>query len=180
GKYSIAQLKAIMKMLKPIADENELLNIESFVKRPDETYMRYFVYNFWKARSSDDPEKAWKNYTKLVKDVNKLFGNSRNPGYETERGFYYLKYGPPDQRYVVTAEETAWPYEIWQYNAPGKQSSQGVFLFYNPGFMVSDYKLLHSTVQGEMRNNNWRSELYKTGGSTNNLNSRAEQILQNQ
>ncbi len=180
GKYNIAQLKAIIKMLKPIADENERLNIESFAKRPDETYMRYFVYNFWKARSSDDPEKGWKNYTKLVKDVNKLFGNSRNPGYETERGFYYLKYGPPDQRYIVTAEETAWPYEIWQYNAPGKQSSQGVFLFYNPGFMVSDYKLLHSTVQGEMRNNNWRAELYKTGGSTHNLNSRAEQILQNQ
>ncbi len=180
GKYNIAQLKAILKMLKPIATENELLNIESFGQRPDETYMRYFVYNFWKTRSPADPEKGWKDFTKLVKDVNKLFGNSRNPGYESERGFYYLKYGPPDQRYVVTAEETAWPYEIWQYNAPGKQSSQGVFLFYNPGFMLGDYKLLHSTVQGEMRNNNWRAELYKTGGSSNNLNSRAEQILQNQ
>ncbi|HYD22062.1 MAG TPA: GWxTD domain-containing protein [Flavipsychrobacter sp.] len=180
GAYSAAQLKAIMKMLKPIADQNELLNIESFAKRPDETYMRYFVYNFWKARLPDDPEKGWKDFTKKVKEVNKLFGSSRNPGYETERGFYYLKYGPPDQRYVVTAEEAAWPYEIWQYNAPGKQSSQGVFLFYNPGFMVGDYKLLHSTVQGEMRNNNWRAELYKSGGSSNNLNSRAEQILRNQ
>lgn len=180
GKYNVAQLKAILKMLKPVATESEQLNIESFGQRPDETYMRYFVYNFWKTRSPSNPEKGWENFTKRVKEVNKLFGNSRNPGYESERGFYYLKYGPPDQRYVVTAEEAAWPYEIWQYNAPGKQSSQGVFLFYNPGFMLGDYKLLHSTVQGEMRNNNWRAELYKTGGSSNNLNSRAEQILQNQ
>jgi len=180
SQYNIAQLKAILKMLKPIADENELLNIESFAKRPDETYMRYFVYNFWTKRNPGEPEKGWKNFTKQVKEVNKLFGTSRNPGYETERGFYYIKYGPPDQRYVVTAEEAAWPYEIWQYNAPGKQSSQGVFLFFNPGFMSDDYKLLHSTVQGELRNNNWRAELYKTGGSSNNINSRAEQILQNQ
>jgi GWxTD domain-containing protein len=180
SKYNISQLKAILKMLKPIADENEALNIESFAQRPDETYMRYFVYNFWTKRSPGEPEKGWKNFTKQVKEVNKLFGSSRNPGYETERGYYYIKYGPPDQRYVVTAEEAAWPYEIWQYNAPGKQSSQGVFLFFNPGFMADDYKLLHSTVQGEMRNNNWRTELYKTGMSSNNINSRAEQILQNQ
>lgn len=180
SQYNVSQLKAILKMLKPIADETEILNIEGFAKRPDETYMRYFVYNFWTKRSPGDPEKGWKDFTKQVKEVNKLFGNSRNPGYETERGFYYLKYGEPDQRYVVTAEEAAWPYEIWQYNAPGKQSSQGIFLFFNPGFMVGDYKLLHSTVQGEMRNNNWRAELYKTGLSSKNLNSRAEQIIQNQ
>lgn len=180
SKYDIAQLKAILKMLKPIADETELLNIASFSQRPDETYMRYFVYNFWTKRSPGDPDKGWKNFTKQVKEVNKLFGNSRNPGYETERGFYYLKYGEPDQRYVVTAEEAAWPYEIWQYNSTSKQSSQGVFLFFNPGFMLGDYKLLHSTVQGEMRNANWRAELYKTGTSSNNINSRAEQILQNQ
>lgn len=180
SKYNVAQLKAILKMLKPVADENEILNIESFARQPDETYMRYFVYNFWTKRSPGEPEKGWKDFTKRVKEVNKLFGTSRNPGYETERGFFYLKYGAPDQRYVVTAEEATWPYEIWQYNAPGEQSSQGVFLFFNPGFMLGDYKLLHSTVRGEMRNNNWRAELYKTGASSNNLNSRAEQILQNQ
>src|SRR5690606_28832417 len=180
GKYDAAQLKAILKMLKPIANASERINIEGFAQNPDETYMRYFVYNFWKSRSSDDPERGWKNFTKIVKEVNKLFGSGGTPGYETERGFYYLKYGPPDQRYIVTAEQGAWPYEIWQYNAPGKQISQGVFLFYNPGFMMGEYKLLHSTVQGEMRNNNWRMELYKTGTSSNDINSSAEQILQNQ
>lgn len=180
SQYNVAQLKAILKMLTPIADENERINIESFAQRPDETYIRYFVYNFWTKRSPGEPDKGWKNFTKQVKEVNKLFGNSRNPGYETERGYYYLKYGVPEQRYVVTAEEAAWPYEIWQYNAPGKQSSQGILLFYNPGFMLGDYKLLHSTIQGEMRNSNWRAELYKTGSSSNNINSRAEQILQNQ
>lgn len=179
AKYEPAQLKAIMKMLLPIATETERGNIESFIKSPDVTYMRYFIYNFWKSRATGDPEDEWKKYTQKVKDVNKLFGSRSRGGYETERGFYYLKYGPPDQRYTVSNEEGAWPYEIWQYNAPGNQSYNGEFLFYNPGFMVSDYRLLHSTVKGEMRNTAWRNQLYKTGASSGNLNSRAEQILQN-
>lgn len=179
AKYSVAQLKAIVKMLKPVASETELPNIEAFLKRPDETYMRYFVYNFWKTRTPADPEQGWEDYTQLVRQVNKIFGSKAKPGYETEPGFYYLKYGPPDQRHIVTAEEGSLPYEVWQYNAPGKQSSPGSFLFYNPGFMGNEYQLLHSTVKGEIRNTNWRANLYKSGGSTNNLNSRAEQIFQN-
>ncbi|MCB9047566.1 MAG: GWxTD domain-containing protein [Chitinophagales bacterium] len=179
SKYNIAQQKAIIKMLKPVANETELISIESFITRPDETYMKYFIYNFWKSRTPADPEKGWLDYTEKVKEVNKMFGSKRKPGYETERGFYYLKYGPPDQRYVVTAEEGTLPYEVWQYNAPGKQSYSGSFLFYNPPYMVNEYILLHSTVSGEMRNNNWRASLYTNGSSTNNLNSRAEQVFQN-
>lgn len=179
-KYTMPQLKAIMKMLKPIATEPELVNIEGFDKKPEEIFMRYFVYNFWKTRSPLDPEKGWEDFTKLVREVNREFGSSSRPGYETERGFYFLKYGPPDQRFTVNSEEGTIPYEIWQYNAPGKQSSPGAFLFYNPGYMVTDYKLLHSTVIGEMRNTNWRAELYKNGGvSVNNNNSRAEQVFTN-
>lgn len=177
GKYTIAQLKAITKMLRPIASEAERVNIDGFAKRPEETYMRYFVYNFWKSRTPVDPAKGWEDYTKLVREVNKMFGSKAKPGYETDRGYYYLKYGPPDQREIVMQEQGALPYEVWQYNAPGKQSSPGAFLFYNPGFMVTDYKLLHSTVQGEMRNGNWRGELYTGGVSMNSGSSKAEQIF---
>lgn len=179
GKYNINQQKAILKMLRPIATETEVLSIDAFATRPDETYMRYFIYNFWKGRTPQDEEKGWLDYAEKVKEVNSMFGSRGHPGYETERGYYYLKYGPPDQRYIVTAEQGALPYEVWQYNAPGTQSYSGSFLFYNPGYMVNEYTLLHSTVKGEMRNTNWRANLYTNGGAGNSLNSRAEQIFQN-
>ncbi len=178
-KYTTAQLKAILKMLLPISSKSEHANIEIFLSEPDDTYMRYFIYNFWKARSTGDAEKGWEKYTKKVKEVNRLFGSSITAGYETDRGFYQLKYGEPDQRVIVTNEQGAFPYEIWVYNAPGTQSTQGVFLFYSPEFMINDYKLLHSTVIGETRNTAWRSLLYKTGQASDNLNSRAEQIIRN-
>lgn len=177
-EYTPPQLKAILKMLLPISSSSEKTNIEGFLKRPEELYMRYFIYNFWKNRAPAEPGRAWKDYTKKVKEVNKLFGSGRTPGYETERGFVYLKYGKPDQRYTVSNEEGAWPYEVWQYNAAGIQQKYGAFLFYNPGFMMNDYRLLHSTVIGETLNPNWRSQLYKSGAPSGNLNSRAEQVFQ--
>lgn len=179
GEYTAPQLLAILKMLRPIANETELLNIESFRERPDFTYIRYFIYNFWKSHSQLNAAQGWEDYTKKVRTVNKMFGTRGTPGYETERGFYYLKYGEPNIRYTVSSEEGAWPYEVWQYNAPGNQSSSGALLFYSPGFMVNDYMLLHSTIMGESRNTAWRAQLYKSGYSTGNLNSRAEQVFQN-
>src|SRR5207253_172411 len=142
------------KMLMPVSTPLEHASIESFLKRPEETYMRYFLYNFWKNRNEKDPAREWEKYTDKVREVNKLFGGDTRPGYETDRGFIYLKYGKPNERIIVENEAGSLPYEIWQYNAPGKQNRPGAFLFYRPGSMVSDFRLLHSTVQGEVRNNN--------------------------
>jgi hypothetical protein len=45
--------------------------------------------------------------------------------------------------------------------------------------MANDFKLLHSTVNGEIRNKSWRQSLYPAGVSTNPENSRAEQYFGN-
>lgn len=175
-KYTTAQVKAIMKMLMPISSPLERDAENNFIKRPEDSYMRYFIYNFWKSRNQAEPEKEWLLYVEKVKEVNKLFGSGILPGYETDRGYIYLKYGKPNETITVENETGTLPYEIWQYNAPGKQHSPGSFLFYRPGFMISDYKLLHSSVNGEMRNTGWRSTLF-TSGSASSSNSRAEQYF---
>lgn len=176
-KYDIGQLRAILKMILPISSAVEKDAIDNFMKRPEETYMRYFIYNFWKGRNEAEPEKAWKDYAEKVKDVNKLFGSGRQPGYETDRGMVYLKYGKPNDRVIVSNEPGSLPYEVWQYNAPGKQGRPGSFLFYKAGFTMNDYILLHSTVNGEIRNNNWRNTLYTD--IINTQNKRAEQYFYN-
>lgn len=179
SKYNIRQLMAIMKMLLPISTETEKLSINGFLNRPDVTYMRYFLYNFWKSRFPDDPEKGWKQFTGEVKYVNKEYGSRMKPGYETDRGIAFLKYGKPDLVTTVSNESGALPYEIWQYNTPGTRGTNGIFLFYQPGYMVGDYKLLHSTVNGEVRNARWRTQLYTNGVSNQAVTSQAEIIIQN-
>ncbi len=176
GKFNVAQLRAILRMIQPIGSANERNSISGFLENPDQTYMQYFVYNFFKGRNPENPDKAWQEYTDKVKEVNKLFGGSSTRGYETERGQIYLKYGKPNERVIVLNEPGSLPYEIWQYNAPGKQSSQGIFLFYQPPSIIGDMILLHSTVNGEQRNTQWRSILFN-GTSMQSSYSRAEQYL---
>jgi len=177
-KYTPAQIRAILKMLLPVAEPGEKAAINNFIKTPDDTYARYFIYNFWLARNKSNPEQGWKAYAEKIKEVNKLFGSSMMTGYENDRGYIYLKYGAPTERIVVENEMGALPYEIWQYNSLPK-SPNAVLLFYRPGFINNDYKLLHTTVNGEVRNKSWRTSLYSGGTSVDAENSRAEQYIGN-
>ena len=179
AKYDIHKLMAILKMLMPIASPAEAEGIKGFLRKPEELYMRYFIYNFWLERNSKAPEQQWKDYREKVIECNKLFGAGGGIGYESERGYVYLKYGKPDERIIVQNETGTLPYEIWQYNVIAKQGGQGLFLFYKPGYSIGDYKLLHTTVSGEIRNLQWRDYLYVSDISgTAAMNTRAEQYFQ--
>jgi GWxTD domain-containing protein len=182
GKYSPAQVRAILKMMLLICDANEGITINGFLKKPDELYSKYFIYNFWEKRDKGNPERAWKAYTERIKEVNKMFGGNGQAGYESDRGRIYIQYGKPNDRVIVNNESGALPYEIWQYYNTEKQQREGVFLFYKPGNSIGGYVLLHSTLVGETRNNNWRTLLYSNSimGSGNiNSDSQAEQYIKN-
>jgi GWxTD domain-containing protein len=172
GKFTLPQLKAILKMLQPISQPVENDNIKTFLKRPDLLYMQYFVYNFWSSRNKKDPKKAWEQYANKVRDINKLFGRR---GYETDQGHIYLKYGKPTERVIVENESGSLPYEVWQYNEIDKMSN-AIFLFYRPASSLSEMQLLHTNVQGELRNMNWRIQLY-IPGTSDHSSARVEQYL---
>lgn len=176
-KFTMEQMMAVLKMVWPVSDALEKQTIKGFQKKPDEVYMRYFIYNFWTARNKTDPEGEWKKYADKIREVNKMFGAGATRGYETDRGITYLKYGAPDERVPVNNEAGALPYEIWEYRNLGKLNQEGVFLFYRPADMINDYRLLHTTLNGETNNQGWRSVLYVNGQS--NPDSRAEQYIRN-
>jgi GWxTD domain-containing protein len=179
GKYTLAQVRAILRMLLPISDGSQTSAITEFLKNPDDTYMRYFIYNFFAAINKSKPDEAWKQYSEKVRTVNKLFDDGTTPGYQTDRGFIYLRYGEPDNRIKVRNESGSRPYEIWQYNTlhtlTQKNISNAVFLFYQPGEIVSDYVLLHSTAPDEVHNLGWKTYLSINGSGSGS--SQADQYL---
>lgn len=182
GKYTPEQVHAILKMLRVICTPDEGMNIDGFLKKPDELYSKYFIYNFFEKRNKTDPGKAWKEFVANIREVNKLFGGNSQRGYETDRGRVYLQYGKPNDRVLVPNESGALPYEIWQYYFTEKQGTEAIFLFYKPGSSMGDYSLLHSTVVGERHNSNWRALLYSnniSGVGNINQDSQAEQYLRN-
>lgn len=187
AKYSLTQIKAMLKMLIPLSDPMQASTINNFLKKPDEMYMRYYIYNYYLALNPKDPAKAWKEYSELIMTVNKKFSESGTAGYETDRGMTYIRYGKPSDIITVSGETGSLPYEIWQYNnltqfSNKKELPNALFLFYKPAQMMSSYRMLHSTVPGEVVNLSWRMFLYTTtnsstssGGSSSN--SRAEQFF---
>ncbi len=178
AKYKLYEVTAILKMLLPVSDPLGTQNINNFLKNPDDLYMRYYVYNHFLQINKDDPEQAWKDYSAKVITVNKLFGGHGNRGYETDRGFIYLRYGAPTDIITVENEPGAMPYEIWQYNTltqtNHKEIPDALFLFYKQ-LMTSDFRLIHSTVDGETQNPSWRDYIFTGGGD--HSNSRAEQNI---
>jgi len=183
AKYSTAEVKAILKMLLPLSDPMGTQTINGFLKKPDDLYMRYYIYNYFLNINKKDPARAWKEYSERVIDVNKRFKGRGSKGYETDRGFIFLRYGAPTETITVTNETGALPYEIWQYNTleqtNRKEITNAVFLFYKSSEMISDYKLLHSNVEGEAQNLGWRSFLYPNGRLQDNGNSRVDQYIGN-
>ncbi len=188
SKYTIPQLKAILVMLLPLSDAMHKNTINGFLKKTDEMYMRYYIYNHFKDINPKDPGKAWKEYSAKVMEVNKKFSANGTPGYQTDRGFIYLRYGKPTDIITVTNEAGSLPYEIWQYNTltqfgNKKELANSLFLFFKQSQNLTDYRLLHSTVPGEPMNGGWRSYLYSTTNGASaagfNMNSRAEQYFGN-
>lgn len=175
-KFNHDQLRAILKMILPQADPTEGAAILNFFKRPDELYTRYFVYNYFSKFNKAHPEQAWKEFSELIRSVNKDFNSGGTMGFETDRGVIYLKYGKPDERVRVPNEQGAVPYEIWRYNTVGRTSQVGLFLFYQSG-AGNDFRLVHSTAPGERYNPDWKKLLYTNGQPSGNGNSRAEQYF---
>ncbi len=182
GKYSTKQVMSILRMLLPISDKAAAQTISGFLKRPDEVYMRYFVYNYFSNINPKDPGLAWKQFTDEIKEINRLFSDGHSNGYQSDRGIIYLKYGKPTDRFVISNENGTYPYEIWQYNTlktNNKQMTNALFLFYKPGQGNNDMILLHSNVPTEVNNRYWRNYLYINNNGNTSANTEAEKYIGN-
>ena len=156
--------------LRPIADPLERKMIDDRMQDRDMDHMKRFFYSFW-ANRSPDPEKAWKDYEQQVIKVNKLFSCRIMKGYETDRGYVYLKFGAPNTMMDKFNEMGSLPYSIWHYYRAGRYTNKR-FIFYQPDLANYCMQLLHSEVPGEIKNPQWNQILHQRN---NPLGGRNEQ-----
>ncbi|MFA6570900.1 MAG: GWxTD domain-containing protein [Bacteroidota bacterium] len=116
---------------------------------------RKFLFRFWQNRDNDTTtafNERLNEYRRLIKyaDTYFTYGQMRE-GWRSNRGRVLLQYGQPTQRDQVMAKDDYRAYETWFYN-----NYQGGVTFYFVdlnGF--GDFTLVHSTMYGEIRNENW-------------------------
>ena len=153
--------------LGPIANNIERLFIRSDLSAKELPELQKYFFSFWNSQSPHDPEKAWKDYYKMVREVEKFYSTSIKRGYETDRGRVYLQYGPPNIINERDHKPSSYPYEIWHYDQLTKSQWNKKFVFYNPDLVTNDYLLIHSNAIGEKNNPTWKYKLNKRNSITN-------------
>ena len=106
--------KSQLEMLRYIATDDELRDMDR-LKTPEERLA--FWDSFWKARdpSPDTPQnEAREEFNKRVNYANQHFG-AGVPGWRTDMGRIYIKYGQPDEVVRNPFRFEGPPEEIWYY-----------------------------------------------------------------
>lgn len=155
----IDTLREYVRCLGPLMDDSERDYTKTLLRGNDSLTMRQFVYNFWLKRNPSDPQKSWNEYYAQVKRVNMSFSTRRKKGYDTDRGYVYLKYGTPDKIVQEYNEPGAYPYEIWHYYEI-KNNHNKRFVFMSRDDSTNDFRLIHSDMVGEIYNYRWQMEIY--------------------
>jgi GWxTD domain-containing protein len=114
---------------------------------------RMFMFKYWKGIAPYIPKK---DYFSRIDFANKNFKSDFREGWKTDRGRVYALYGKYSEIERYPYEGSTRAYEIWTYN-----NIQGgaIFVFMDNSAGNSDYILVHSTAQNEIRDDNWKDRL---------------------
>ena len=171
SSISSDSISDFINCLSPIASRMESNIIDKKSENINDTLKRQFLYSFWYNRQPDNPELAWQKYKAEIDKADQLFSTKVRRGYQTDMGRIFLKYGPPNTITDRPNEPRAYPYQVWHYYKIGKFNNKR-FIFYKPDLGTNEYVTLHSTLQGEYFNRNWKTDLHRRntpGRSVDNL-----------
>lgn len=157
-----------LKTILPISTVEESKKIRSLIKNGTLLDKQRYFLLFWMNRNAADPQAAWQAHAAEIKMINDNYGTPIEYGFETERGRVRLQYGAPTEILGQIREPGALPYEIWVYNRIDNGQLNVKFVFYNPDLVTNNYILIHSTANGEIKNEHWQRLVYEpfTGGNS--------------
>jgi GWxTD domain-containing protein len=158
AKYSREEMIENIKCLAPISNQQEMDYTKTLLANNDEVLMRQYLIYFWEKRHPGESAIKWAEYEEQVKIVNEKFGSPFTKGYATDRGIIFLKYGAPNNIRFNDMDNQAYPYEIWQYFKI-KTFSNRKFVFFSPDNIRNEMILLHSNLNGERYDPQWKYKI---------------------
>ena len=165
----------------PLGTISEQRTIDAVMPVSSVSQMQAFLTRFWEAHAAQDPELGWRRYTTAIAYVDSMYGACRSDhGAQTDMGYIYLRYGPPNTVVKRHNGTDYYPYEIWHYHRAASFSNKR-FLFFSPHMVSECFTLLHSDMIGEVRNSDWlhilrnrENSLRVTESQMNRLNQRQD------
>jgi GWxTD domain-containing protein len=114
-----------------------------------------FIYNIWKINVPDAGISVgyFRNrFMQLIHEVDEKYKTAFTPGWKSDQGIVYLKYGAPSDIERHPSESGEKPYEIWSY----EHFEGGVIFVFIDRTGFGRYELIHSTKRGELSDANWQ------------------------
>lgn len=166
----IQQLDYYIRSLGPISEPSDLRAGKTVLENQELDEMQRYLLGFWMNEDYYEAEEAWQKYLVEVRAAEEMFGSRQKPGFATERGRVFLRYGRPANVESADFEPSAYPYQIWQYYT-AKRSSQSnlIFVFVNEAIALDEYILIHSTARGEPYNEQWRARVTRRNNPTSDF-----------
>ena len=156
------ELEYSLRAMTPKLPQGDVDLVNIMIRDDSINAQRLYLFSFWAKESPNNPEFAYQKYMEVARAIDQQFDSGFRHGFETDRGYIYLKYGQPDDMESRDQEPSAPPYEIWTYyEFPSTNQNNVKFVFYNPSLAPGDYQLLHSTAFGELNNPQWQRDLYR-------------------
>ncbi|MCF8238424.1 MAG: GWxTD domain-containing protein [Saprospiraceae bacterium] len=147
--------------------EKDVTILNATIQNPRAEAKRQLLFSYFIQENANRPDKAYAAFMASAREVDAKFRSGFGYGFETDRGYAWMKYGQPNDIVQVEDEPHAPPYEIWIYDEFPFTGQRNVkFLFYNPNLAPGDFQLLHSTARNERQNPRWEIELYEKAGAT--------------
>lgn len=123
---------------------------------------RNFFERFWAVRGGTSARHAYMN---KIEEANRRFSQGSTPGYKTDKGRVFIKYGEPQNIERENAASNRKPYEIWQYE--NLQAQGNVIFVFADRMGFGRYELIHSTAIGEVFNQNWQQVVNQNNNRAN-------------
>jgi len=159
---SVAELEYSLRAIAPLLPQRDVELVDILLRNDSIRAQRMYLYGFWLKENRVDPKQDYDKYMEVARAVDNMYNSGFRYGFETDRGYVYMKYGQPSDISRNENEPSAPPYEIWSYNQMPRTNQNNVrFIFYNPSLAADDFILLHSDVIGERQNPQWELELYR-------------------
>ncbi len=151
AQMSEEELEDVFGYSKYIATDKEIQQWNTLTQIEGK---KTFLFNFWKSRDTDvsTPGNEYKrDYFNRVSTANQRYSTIQKKGWKTDRGRIFISVGEPSEVERFPNQTDTRPYELWHYN----EIEGGVIFVFADLTGFSDYQLVHSTMRGELRDDNW-------------------------
>ena len=93
-KYALRAIACKMRG-QDAADLNEI------IKAANLQAMKLRLFKYWASRSANQPRQAYEQYMAVARAVDQKYRSGFGYGFETDRGYTFLKYGRPDDLSLI-------------------------------------------------------------------------------